>query len=109
MSPTGWEPSLGWWCPRHHQERRALDGPVYRRRRTPAADTAARSVPRRIVVAAELSRRARQRFAMVDWHRAHGSNVSLTARHFGYSRPTVYQALGYLTPAEFLAGLGLAV
>jgi transposase InsO family protein len=31
---------------------------------------------------------------MVDWHRAHGANVSRTARHFGYSRPTVYRWLG---------------
>jgi len=30
---------------------------------------------------------------MVDWHRAHGANVSLTARHFGVSRPTVYRWL----------------
>jgi transposase InsO family protein len=30
---------------------------------------------------------------MLDWHRAHGGNVSLTARHFGYSRPTVYRWL----------------
>jgi transposase InsO family protein len=30
---------------------------------------------------------------MVDWHRAHGANVSRTARHFGYSRPTVYRWL----------------
>jgi transposase InsO family protein len=31
---------------------------------------------------------------MLDWHRAHGRNVSRTARHFGYSRPTVYRWLG---------------
>ncbi len=30
---------------------------------------------------------------MLDWHRAHGGNVSRTARHFGYSRPTVYRWL----------------
>jgi len=30
---------------------------------------------------------------MLDWHRAHGANVSLTARHFGYSRPTIYRWL----------------
>ena len=44
-------------------------------------------------LAADLSRRARARLAMVDWHRAHGSNVSLTARRFGVSRPTVYRWL----------------
>ncbi len=30
---------------------------------------------------------------MLDWHRAHGGNVSRTARHFGDSRPTVYRWL----------------
>jgi len=43
--------------------------------------------------APDLSRRARVRLDMLDWHRAHGANVSLTARHFGYSRPTVYRWL----------------
>jgi transposase InsO family protein len=41
----------------------------------------------------ELSRQARARLAMLDWHRAHGANVSLTARRFGVSRPTVYRWL----------------
>jgi putative transposase len=45
-------------------------------------------------VAPELSRRARARLEMLDWHRSHGANVSRTARHFGYSRPTVYRWLG---------------
>ena len=40
-----------------------------------------------------LSRQAQARLAMLDWHRAHGGNVSRTARHFGYSRPTVYRWL----------------
>lgn len=43
--------------------------------------------------APDLSHRARARLAMVDWHRAHGANVSRTARHFGFSRPTVYRWL----------------
>jgi transposase InsO family protein len=30
---------------------------------------------------------------MLDWHRAHGENVSRTARHFGVGRPTVYRWL----------------
>jgi transposase InsO family protein len=30
---------------------------------------------------------------MLDWHRAHGGNVSLTARHFGVGRSTVYRWL----------------
>jgi transposase InsO family protein len=40
-----------------------------------------------------VSREVRRRLAMVDWHRCHGANVSLTARHFGVSRPTVYRWL----------------
>jgi transposase InsO family protein len=44
--------------------------------------------------APDLSHDARRRLAMVDWHRAHGGNVSRTARHFGFSRPTVYRWLG---------------
>ncbi|MGH3381075.1 MAG: integrase core domain-containing protein [Actinoallomurus sp.] len=43
--------------------------------------------------APDLSRDARRRLDMVDWHRAHGANVSRTARHFGYARPTVYRWL----------------
>lgn len=30
---------------------------------------------------------------MLDWHRAHGGNVSLTARHYGVARSTVYRWL----------------
>ncbi len=41
-----------------------------------------------------LTARAKARLDLVDWHHAHGGNVSRTARHFGYSRPTVYRWLG---------------
>ena len=44
-------------------------------------------------VAPDLSREARRRLAMLDWHRTHGGNVSLTARHFGVGRSTVYRWL----------------
>ena len=47
----------------------------------------------RRVRAADLSARARARLAMLEWHERHGRKVSLTARHFGYSRPTVYRWL----------------
>jgi transposase InsO family protein len=47
----------------------------------------------RIGGGAILSPRAKARLALVDWHRAHGANISRTARHFGYSRPTVYRWL----------------
>lgn len=40
-----------------------------------------------------LSRDARRRLAMLEWHERHGRTVSRTARHFGSSRPTVYRWL----------------
>jgi putative transposase len=40
-----------------------------------------------------LSRRAKVRLELLDWHRANGRNVARTARHFGFSRPTVYRWL----------------
>ncbi len=43
--------------------------------------------------APDLSRTARVRLGMIDWHRANGACVSRTARHFGFSRPTVYRWL----------------
>jgi len=46
----------------------------------------ARAVPR----AAALSHKAQARLAMLDWHADHGRCVALTARHFGWSRETVY-------------------
>jgi putative transposase len=47
----------------------------------------------RIRPAPDLSRIARVRLGMLDWHREHGESVARTARHFGYSRPTVYRWL----------------
>jgi transcriptional regulator of acetoin/glycerol metabolism len=44
-------------------------------------------------VAPDLSRRAKARLDLLDWHQAHGEKVTLTARHFGFSRPTVYRWL----------------
>jgi len=41
----------------------------------------------------DLSRAAEVRLEMLDWHRGHGRNVSRTARHYGYSRPTLYRWL----------------
>jgi putative transposase len=54
--------------------------------------TPARGLAR--TAAPDLSPRARARLAMIDWHLGHGRNVSRTARHFGFSRPTVYRWLG---------------
>ena len=64
---------------RRHPTIRAVPGPFLALGRRPPAP--------------ELSRAARVRLAMLDWHRSHGENVARTARHFGYSRPTVYRWL----------------
>ncbi len=82
-----------------HQHWRTLGGEVYPSARaspgtnarnrqigTPAWDVAREAAP-------DLSRDARRRLAMLDWHRTHGHNVSLTARHFGVGRTTVYRWL----------------
>ena len=39
-----------------------------------------------------LSEKAKQRLKVVDWLRAHNNNISLTARHFGLGRMTLYPA-----------------
>jgi transposase InsO family protein len=57
-----------------------------RRIRTPAWDVVREAAP-------DLSRDASRRLAMLDWHAGHGRNVSLTARHFGVGRTTVYRWL----------------
>jgi putative transposase len=40
--------------------------------------------------AAVLSPAAKQRLKVLHWHEEHGGSVSLTAAHFGFSRPTIY-------------------
>lgn len=37
----------------------------------------------------KLTPKARHRIKVLDWHRSHGQNVSLTARYFGLTRKTV--------------------
>jgi putative transposase len=51
----------------------------------PEAASEARDPPR--------SREAKRRLAAIRWHEAHGKHASLTARHFGLSRSTVYDWL----------------
>jgi len=59
----------------------------------PGAATLARLLPQ---LAAEgraevtLSRGAQCRLKVICWHENHGRNVTRTADHFGYSRPTIY-------------------
>lgn len=45
-----------------------------------------------------LSPTARARLAMLEWHFANGACVTLTARHFGWRRPTVYRWLARFEP-----------
>lgn len=49
----------------------------------------AASIARLALAAVNLSERAKCRIKVLDWHRAHGNIVSLTARHFGLTRETV--------------------
>lgn len=44
-------------------------------------------------VADNLTKRAKYKIKIIDWHREHGSNSSLTARHFGIGRMTLYRWL----------------
>lgn len=61
----------------------------------PGGPTIARILPRAVREARDpgLSREAKRRLAAVRWYEAHGKRVSLTARHFGLSRSTVYDWL----------------
>lgn len=51
----------------------------------PGAISIARSVER----AGHLTERATYKLRVLDWHRSHGENISLTARHFGQTRKTI--------------------
>jgi transposase InsO family protein len=62
----------------------------------PGGPTLARLLPMAASEARDqrpLSRDVRRRLAVVRWHETHGKHVSLTARHFGLSRSTVYDWL----------------
>jgi len=47
------------------------------------------SIARSTFLAGNLTERAKQRLKILDWHKAHGKNISLTARHFGLTKYTV--------------------
>lgn len=61
----------------------------------PAGPTLARLLPKATSEArdAPVAREARRRLAVIRWHEMHGEVVSLTARHFGISRSSVYDWL----------------
>jgi len=63
------------------------------------------SIARSAFLAGNLSERAKQRLKILDWHKSHGKNISLTARHFGITRYTVlriYSSLSSKNGADFL-------
>ena len=41
----------------------------------------------------KLTEKAKQRIRILDWHKAHGENQALTARHFGIGRMTLHRWL----------------
>jgi transposase InsO family protein len=61
----------------------------------PGGPTLSRLLPKAASEAREPppTRETKRRLATLLWHEAHGKSVSLTARHFGLSRSTVYDWL----------------
>jgi len=51
------------------------------------------SIARSAFLTDKLTERAKYKIKILDWHRTHGNNNSLTARHFGISRMTLYRWL----------------
>jgi len=51
------------------------------------------SIARSAFLTDKLTERAKYKIRILDWHRAHGNNASLTARHFGIGRMTLYRWL----------------
>ncbi|MEW5817810.1 MAG: helix-turn-helix domain-containing protein [Spirochaetota bacterium] len=49
----------------------------------------ARAIARSAFLAGNISERAKQRLKILDWHKIHDKNISLTARHFGLTRYTM--------------------
>ncbi len=47
----------------------------------------------------EIGEKAKKRLKWLDWHFSHGGNVSLSARHFGIARGTLYRWLKHFEPA----------
>lgn len=51
----------------------------------------AASIARSAVLVNSLTERVKYKLKVLDWRRAHGSNNSLTARHFGLGQMTLYR------------------
>ncbi len=53
----------------------------------------AASIARSAALVNSLTERAKYKIKILDWYRTHGNNNSLTARHFGIGRVTLYRWL----------------
>lgn len=53
----------------------------------------AASIARSSFLTDKLTERAKYKIKILDWHRIHGNNASLTTRHFGIGRMTLYRWL----------------
>src|SRR3989344_5363166 len=51
----------------------------------------ARAIANASALTDKLTEQAKQRIKILDWHKAHGKNSSLTARHFGIGRMTLFR------------------
>jgi transposase InsO family protein len=51
------------------------------------------SIARSAALTGILTERAKYKIKVMDWHRAHSENASLTARHFGVGRATLHRWL----------------
>lgn len=51
----------------------------------------AASIARSSALVESLTERARYKIRVLDWHREHGKNVSLTARHFAIGRASIHR------------------
>jgi putative transposase len=51
----------------------------------------ARAIANSSALTDKLTEHAKQRIRILDWHKAHGKNSSLTARHFGIGRMTLFR------------------
>lgn len=64
----------------------------------------ARAIARSSALTDKLTEQAKHRINVLDWHRAHDCNASLTARHFGIGRMTLFR---WLKRKEKMGLLGL--
>lgn len=53
----------------------------------------AASIARSAFLTDKLTERAKYKIKILDWHKSHGANLSLTAKHFGIGRMTLFRWL----------------